>query len=57
MMIKKNHLVAWHYGTKVAMVEENGSVVTYGELQKNTVEFSENLETRKLLFLVGQTIY
>ncbi len=53
MMIKKNHLVAWHYGTKVAMVEENGSVVTYGELQKNTVEFSENLETRKLLFLVG----
>lgn len=47
-------LVCWDYLDQPALLDEDGRVVTYAELKYEISEFSLKLDSRKLVFLVGQ---
>lgn len=47
-------LVSWDHPNRVALITEEGSVITYGQLHVAVRNFGQKLSGRKLVFLLGR---
>jgi long-chain acyl-CoA synthetase len=52
-MYKTRKFIDWRHKNKIALIQENGTTITYADLLTRILEFAKTLESRKILFLIG----